>query len=243
MKKLGRRGFVKTMGSGALAASLPMSIRRALAIPANNQTRSIRDVEHIVILTQENRSFDHYFGTMRGVRGFGDPRAVILPSGKNVFHQPNGAGELLPFRPNVASLGATFVEDTSLGVADCDLSVYGPNGFFREFKGSVSALRNVQLVVEAHYDAANNGIALAIANPSSRTADVAILDQYTAASVKFAIMPGHSESKYFSLARFSGWYDSATTVASEASIKYHLAGHVETGKDSISDPALGGLQE
>ena len=41
---------------------------------AGNQTRSgtIMDVEHIVILMQENRSFDHYFGTMQGVRGFGD---------------------------------------------------------------------------------------------------------------------------------------------------------------------------
>lgn len=41
---------------------------------AGNPTRSgtIMDVEHIVILMQENRSFDHYFGTMQGVRGFGD---------------------------------------------------------------------------------------------------------------------------------------------------------------------------
>ena len=81
MTKLGRRGFLKAMGSGALA-SLPLSIGRALAIPANNQKRSIEDVEHIIILTQENRSFDHYFGTMRGVRGFGDPRAVTFPIGQ-----------------------------------------------------------------------------------------------------------------------------------------------------------------
>jgi phospholipase C len=77
MSKPGRREFLKAMGSGALAAaSLPLSIRRALAIPAHNEKRSIEDVEHIVILMQENRSFDHYFGTMKGVRGFGDPRAV-----------------------------------------------------------------------------------------------------------------------------------------------------------------------
>ena len=107
MSKLGRREFLRTMSSAALAAaSLPLSIRRALAIPAHNEKRSIEDVEHIIVLTQENRSFDHYFGTMRGVRGFGDPRAVILPSGKSVWHQPDGAGEVLPFRPGVASVGA-----------------------------------------------------------------------------------------------------------------------------------------
>src|ERR1700724_2319857 len=116
MNKLGRRGFLQTMSSGALA--LPLSIRRALAIPAHNQRRSIEDVEHIVILTQENRSFDHYFGTLRGVRGFGDPRAVTLPSGKNVFHQPNGVGELLPFRPNADNLGAKFLPDVPHGWND-----------------------------------------------------------------------------------------------------------------------------
>ena len=64
---------------------------------------------------QENRSFDHYFGTLRGVRGFGDPRAVKLPSGKSVWHQPdanNPDGYLLPFRPDKNNLGLTFLEDT-----------------------------------------------------------------------------------------------------------------------------------
>jgi len=118
MKKLGRRDFLRVMGSGSLAAALPLSISRALAIPAHNQNGSIQDVDHIVILTQENRSFDHYFGTLRGVRGFGDPRAVILPSGKSAFHQPNGAAEVLPFRPNVPSMGSTFLADVPHGWND-----------------------------------------------------------------------------------------------------------------------------
>jgi phospholipase C len=113
-----RRTFLKMMGSGALAAALPASIERALAIPANNRTRSIADVEHIVILMQENRSFDHYFGTLRGVRGFADPRAVTLPSGHSVWHQPNGAGYLLPFRPNVDDVGMTFLPDPPHGWND-----------------------------------------------------------------------------------------------------------------------------
>jgi phospholipase C len=118
VKKSGRRNFLKMMGSGTIAATLPMSISRALAIPANDRTGTLEDVEHIVILTQENRSFDHYFGTLKGVRGFSDPRAVKLPSGKAVWHQPNGSGELLPFRPNVANLGATFLPDPPHGWND-----------------------------------------------------------------------------------------------------------------------------
>jgi phospholipase C len=109
----GRRSFLKIFGSGALAvAALQESIGRALALPANNKTRSIYDIEHIVIFMQENRSFDHYFGTLQGVRGFNDPRAVLLPSGNPVWQQPNGTGTLLPFRPAGESLGLTFIADT-----------------------------------------------------------------------------------------------------------------------------------
>lgn len=91
-----------------------------MALPANRRTGTIRDVEHIVILTQENRSFDHYFGSLRGVRGFGDPRAVMLPSGKPVWHQPNGSGEVLPFHPQPAgaNLGLQFLTDLSHGWTD-----------------------------------------------------------------------------------------------------------------------------
>src|SRR5262245_20252039 len=99
LNKVKRRTFLKAMGLAPLAG-LPASIERALAIPPNNQTGTINDVEHIVILTQENRSFDHLFGTLRGVRGFSDPRAVILPSGKTVWHQEDGHIEQTPFRPN-----------------------------------------------------------------------------------------------------------------------------------------------
>ena len=86
-----RRKFLKILGVGAVASAFPASIKRALAIPAHHRTGTIADVDHIVILMQENRSFDHYFGTLRGVRGFGDPRAVRLPSGDPVWSQPNGA--------------------------------------------------------------------------------------------------------------------------------------------------------
>ena len=113
-----RRSFLRIVGTGAMAASLPASINRALAIPAHHRTGTIADVEHIIILTQENRSFDHYFGTLRGVRGFNDPRAVTLDSGKPVWYQPNGAGYLLPFRPNVDNLGKTFLPDPPHGWND-----------------------------------------------------------------------------------------------------------------------------
>ena len=104
-----RRRFLKLMGSATLASALSESIVRAKGIPAQRRTGTIEDVEHIVILMQENRSFDHYFGSLRGVRGFGDPRPVRLPSGQPVWYQPGKEGPVLPFHPDAPNLGLQFM--------------------------------------------------------------------------------------------------------------------------------------
>src|SRR5215475_12248923 len=116
-----RRDFLRAALSATAAGAtlaFPPVIRRALAIPANDRTGTIADVEHVVILMQENRSFDHYFGTLRGVRGFGDPRAVVLPSGNPVFYQPKSTGYELPFHPNAQNLGLQFIQDLPHGWTD-----------------------------------------------------------------------------------------------------------------------------
>jgi phospholipase C len=113
-----RRKFLKLVSAGALASAIPTSIKKALAIPAHHRTRTIEDIEHIVFLMQENRSFDHYFGTMRGVRGYGDPRAIRLPSGDSVWSQPNGSSPVLPFHPDAPDLGLQFLEDLPHGWTD-----------------------------------------------------------------------------------------------------------------------------
>src|SRR6266436_4727509 len=84
-----RREFLKLLSTAAAASAFPASISRALAIPANQRTGSLNDVEHVVFMMQENRSFDHYFGTLRGVRGFGDPRAVKVD--REQGHDGDGA--------------------------------------------------------------------------------------------------------------------------------------------------------
>ncbi|GAB4006006.1 phosphocholine-specific phospholipase C [Nocardioides ultimimeridianus] len=111
MTSLSRRRLLQAGAGAATASVLLQSIDRAVAITPNRRTRSIQDVEHVVVLMQENRSFDHYFGTLRGVRGFGDPHPARFASGKSVFHQPDGAGEVLPFHPDVADAGLAFLED------------------------------------------------------------------------------------------------------------------------------------
>ncbi|PSH70643.1 hypothetical protein CU102_00885 [Phyllobacterium brassicacearum] len=90
-----RRDFIKMLGlagtSATAYAACSSYMREALAqsttidellnTAAHCQGGSLKDVEHVIFLMQENRSFDHYYGTLRGVRGFGDPRPLRLRNG------------------------------------------------------------------------------------------------------------------------------------------------------------------
>ena len=121
MPHLSRRRLLQGAGAAVTAAFaaeyLPPNVRRALAAgPA--QGASLSDIKHVVILMQENRSFDHYFGTLPNVRGFADPTAIQLSTGKSVFYQPdtqNPDGYLLPFhldtRTTEAGVGWQVYQD------------------------------------------------------------------------------------------------------------------------------------
>src|SRR6187402_389260 len=115
-----RRDFLRMTATSAGAAMMPPAIQRALAIAPRRGTGTIQDVEHVIILMQENRSFDHYFGTLRGVRGFADPYPIRLPSGRSVWHQPGGPDgkDLLPFRPDVPDVGQSYLPDPPHGWND-----------------------------------------------------------------------------------------------------------------------------
>jgi phospholipase C len=105
------------VGGAALASlALPGNVRKALADPPALRNSSLSDIKHVVLLMQENRSFDHYFGTMPGVRGFGDPRVLIQSNGKSVFYQndpSNPDGYLLPYHLDTLTTGAQAIPSTS----------------------------------------------------------------------------------------------------------------------------------
>jgi phospholipase C len=116
---LTRRRLLQGLGATATAAFaaefLPPNVRRALAAGPSSGG-SLRDIKHVVILMQENRSFDHYFGTLPNVRGFSDPGAIKLSTGKSVFYQPDTAnpdGYLLPYHLNTLTTSAQAQPSTS----------------------------------------------------------------------------------------------------------------------------------
>lgn len=108
-----RRDFLKKAalltGAAGLAGAIPASIQKAMAINAAPGS-TYMDAEHVVILMQENRSFDHTYGTLKGVRGFNDPRAIDLPNKNKVWLQSNAAGETyVPFRLDIKGTKATWM--------------------------------------------------------------------------------------------------------------------------------------
>ena len=108
-----RREFLKKAvllsGAAGFSGGVPASIARALAIDPKLGSTYL-DAEHVVILMQENRSFDHCFGTLRGVRGFNDPRAITLPDKNLVWLQTNKAGETYaPFRFDIRDTKITWM--------------------------------------------------------------------------------------------------------------------------------------
>ncbi len=107
-----RRDFLKKAASLtglATAWSFPDSVKAAFMIDPDPGTTFL-DAEHIVILMQENRSFDHSYGTLQGVRGLNDPRAHIMPNGNPVWLQSNADGEVFaPFRLDIKETNITWI--------------------------------------------------------------------------------------------------------------------------------------
>ena len=110
-----RREFIKKAGLLAgtfgLFQTLPQSIQAALDIDPTDGSTYL-DAEHIVMVMQENRSFDHSFGTLKGVRGFNDPRALQLKNGRPVWLQSYKNGDTyLPFRLDIKNSNAAWTRD------------------------------------------------------------------------------------------------------------------------------------
>lgn len=107
-----RRDFLKKAallsGAAGLPNVIPMSIQKAMAINADPGT-TFYDAEHVVFLMQENRSFDHMFGKLKGVRGFNDPRTFTLPDQNKVWLQKDNAGNTYaPFHVDINKTKITW---------------------------------------------------------------------------------------------------------------------------------------
>jgi phospholipase C len=99
----GTGSFVLSAVPGILNSKFTASLNDTnnqlqLVIAPARPSGTIKDVQHVVIFMQENRSFDHYFGTLHGVHGFSDRYPLMFQNGRNAFYQPtSGTNYELPF--------------------------------------------------------------------------------------------------------------------------------------------------
>jgi len=119
-----------------------------------------------------------------------------------------------------------------------DLAVHGPNGFYRGFTAGSAA---TDLDIAASYDEQRTELALTIANRGPQPAVVTIRDAYSSRETTLSLRSGQSGTERWSLSPTRGWYDLLVTVQGDPQFRYRYAGHLENGRDSISDPAMGGL--
>ena len=109
MTQQSRRRFLATSAAAATSGLLPLGLRQALA--ATPSGTSLSSVKHVVVFMQENRSFDHYYGTLQGARGYADPAALVMTNGHSVFQQTSGASTLWPFHMDTTKTSAQCVAD------------------------------------------------------------------------------------------------------------------------------------
>jgi phospholipase C len=124
------------------------------------------------------------------------------------------------------------------GGSGYDLSVYGPNGFFRRFAGGLSQT-SANLSISAVIDVAALAIVLLIGNVAKTQTTVTIANEYSGNQEHVPLSPGGRVTVPVPIVASFQWYDVVITVSTDASFVRHYAGHIETGFDSVSDPHIG----
>jgi phospholipase C len=176
--------------------------------------------------------------------GNGSVRIDFLNAGAAAaVFQVRSANSAHTVRTYTVEPGKQLADDWAVvgtGAPTYDLTVHGPNGFFRAFKGTMAA-GQASLSVELQFEEQSRSIQMTITNVGTRRITANALNVYGRRDVAEVLSPGESASKIWSVARFWGWYDFIISVQQDATFEYRLAGHLENGQDSITDPLMGGL--
>ncbi len=152
-------------------------------------------------------------------RNIGEATAVFQARSANPLHVPRSytvephkhLSDVWPLAP--------------IGASDYDLSVHGPNGFFRQFTGGIGDDRD--------------GVTLEIRNRTTHITRADVLDAYSSKHTTTVLGPGEADREHWRLRDTKGWYDLLVTVSGDEGFSCRVAGHLENGDDSISDPAMG----
>jgi phospholipase C len=157
------------------------------------------------------------------------------------FQVRSGAADEGPWTYTIEagkSLSNTWQRDGG----EYDLSVFGPNGFFRQFRGTAGPEAAVDLHIDVQYDVKRDAVIVRIVNESQSRCPLQIANGYVKEVISDKLRSGRTLERRISIKKSSGWYDLVITSESDANFRWRFAGHVENGRPSTSDPALGSLR-
>jgi phospholipase C len=176
----------------------------------------------------------HVEGAVNASRG--GVQLAFRNTGKTgaAFHVRSGDGQTGPWAYTVGAGDETSDSFGSNGA----VAVSGPNGFLRTFAGGFAA-DSANLTIHAIYGKESEGIGLVIRNHGSSAEKVSIFDAYSGKARTHVLHPHNSVTYVSELEESFGWYDLTVRVDSDARFQRQLAGHVETGRPSVTDPAIG----
>ena len=121
-----------------------------------------------------------------------------------------------------------------------DFAVYGPNGFLRTLAGSLVGATKMELVTAVSYEVERNSLTLTVVNKGSSDCPISVLNGYTKVATTAMVGVGKSFVHTVALGKTYGWYDLLVTSNVDAVFMRQVAGHVENGKASMTDPLIGG---
>ena len=99
----------------------------------------------------------------------------------------------------------------------------------------------LRIQTDGDWDNEADRFVLHVTNRSGRRVTVRVFNRYSGKTVDQLLDHGETMSRAWNLRKFYGWYEFVVTVPEDHTIEYRLAGHLENGKDSFSDPLMGGL--
>jgi phospholipase C len=138
----------------------------------------------------------------------------------------------LPRRYTVAA-GKSLADDWVLAAdRPYDLWVLGPNGFHRHFTGKGWAALDVRA------EGRGSGLVLTLSASGAPRQALLAANAYGSRPRKVSLSPGRPAAIVWPT--LGGWYDLTLTDSGDSAFSRRLAGRLETGKPSTSDPAMGG---
>ncbi len=161
-----------------------------------------------------------------------------------VFQVRFGAGPLGPApAPLTYTVGTrhplTEMVPYAPGADTYSVSVSGPNGFLRAFAGSIPAVASSPLQVRVQQVPGTMELHLSLRNPLHTSCQVTLHDAYLRRTVEKTLPPAAELVLPWPVAKTFGWYDLTLTTSADSAFRWQIAGHVENGADSVTDPAIG----